>query len=62
MNFVEECKKLSIAQTTKFLKEFPELAAKGAETKEQQVNNISNFYAKKLNLMIKQQRLMILSQ
>ena len=48
MNFVEECKKLSIAQTTKFLKEFPELAAKGAETKEQQVNNISNFYAKKI--------------
>ena len=47
MDFIEECKTLSIENTINFLKEFPELAAKGAETKEQQINNILNFYSKK---------------
>tara|TARA_A100001035_G_scaffold248297_1_gene218330 strand:+ start:2572 stop:3294 length:723 start_codon:yes stop_codon:yes gene_type:complete len=48
MNFIEECKTFSIEHTTRFLKEYPELAAKGAETEEKQINNISNFYAKKI--------------
>ena len=32
MNFIEECKTFSIEYTTRFLREYPELAAKGAET------------------------------
>ena len=48
MSFVEECKNCSIETTTEYLAKYPTLAAKGAETKEKQINNIEIFFSSKI--------------
>jgi hypothetical protein len=46
---LEECEKLSIDKTTKYLNYNPEGASKGAETEEKQIQQIENFYLKKIS-------------